>query len=519
VKIRKSSSLLAAGCTVCIATASGVVAPQASAAAPPAVSVVSRDVALRASVDPFAIASLPLQNLLTTISAFQAVGAAGINPLNAAFAAFAKGDVAGIGTALYGYVGNEVTAIANLLNLPATLIETDLAAIGFLQSAVSSATTLAATDSVGAAAVDPATGFLALASLPLQNLLSTISAFQGVGAAAINPLNAAFAAFSKGDIAGITTALNNYLVNELAAFNKVLALPATIISTDLAAINGIFGAAQSAALSATPLAATTADVSAAAADPVSGFLTLASLPLQNTLSTISAFQAVGAAAINPLNTAFAAFAKGDVAGIGTALNNYFVNELTAINKLLGLPASIIAQDIAAVTGAFGGATMLGSGARTFAAADVEEQPAIGAAAPSADDTATPSAQSKHQQAGDAQKSDTEDAGSLGDHSGADRAEPGDAGATAGTGTDGQSGDTPAHSGDAISDATQADGDTAGDTHEQAGGTATPGVTSGHDTTGSDKNGGDKNDDGKGGTDGAGKAGASHEGAHAKGGNS
>ena len=470
--------------------------------------MVSRDIALTAAFDPFVLASLPLQNLITTISAFQAVGAAGINPLNAAFAAFAKGDIPGIGSALNGYVGNEVTAISNLLNLPVQLIQTDLAAIGLLSTSLKTEALAktADTSSVAAAAVDPVAGFLGLASLPLQDLIATINAFQAVGAAGINPLNSAFAAFSKGDIAGITTALNGYFQNELTAFNKLLSLPVTLIESNLAAITGIFGAAQQSALSAAPLALeSTAAPAAAAADPVSGFLAIASLPLQNTLSAISAFQAVGAAAINPLNTAFAAFSKGDIAGIGTALNDYFVHELTAINNLLGLPANIIAQDIATVTGAFGG----GASLQSFGA----EATALSANVESTDDerggddqTSSASGSSGPQQLKAIEGKGQETGGQSGDEAGSGKQNSGTgatgSGTGSGTGT-GTTGSGTTGSGTTDSGTTDSGTDTGKD--DSGSGTSSTGTTSsGTGTTGSGTTGSGTGTNGSGsGADGSG----------------
>ena len=422
VKIRKSSLLLAAGCTLCVTAASGVVAPQAVAAAPPE-PVVSRDVALKASFDPFVIASLPLQNFITAYNTAASVAGNVINPLNTAWAAFAKGDVAGINTALANVVPNEITAISNLLNLPATLIRTDLAAIGLIQNSLAKAETFSAaapTDSVSAAAaVDPLSAFLVIASLPLQNFITAYNTGAAVFGNVITPLNAAWAAFAKGDVAGINKALNGFFENELAAIAKLFTLPATIISNDLAAINGIFGAAQATALSASPFAAT-ADVSAAAVpDALAGFVGVASLPLQNFISLYNGAAAIAANAINPLNAAWGAFAKGDVAGIGNALNNYFVNELTAINNLRGLPAKIIAQDIATVVGAFGGAVgatglkSLDAGASTFSATAEtnDEQRTGGEATPSGGGNKRPAlAQAQQLTAGNTEDQQNADGG-------------------------------------------------------------------------------------------------------------
>jgi hypothetical protein len=338
--------------------------------------VVSRDVALTASFDPFVIASLPLQNFITTYATGAAVFAGAINPLNAAWAAFAKGDIAAVNTALGTIIPNEVTAIANVIGLPAKLIQMDLAAIGFVSSAMSSASTLAKADvaaaDVSAAAVDPVTGLLAIASLPLQNFIATYSAFAAVAAGLINPLNAAWAAFAAGNIPGIATALSAIPTNEATAIANLIGLPAKIITQDIATILGAFGvgaATEQTALSANSFAAeSAADVSAAAVDPITGLLAVASLPLQNFNTTYATLAAVAGGVITPLNQAWAAFAAGNISGATAALSTIAANEAVAIGNLLGLPAKIIAQDVATIVGALGGgaaAQTLGAEEKTF----------------------------------------------------------------------------------------------------------------------------------------------------------
>lgn len=400
--------------------------------------MVTTDVALKASFDPFVIASLPLQNLITTVGAFTAVSGNVITPLNASYAAFAKGNIPGAVAALDGLAANEIGAISNLIGLPAQLIAQDLAAIGFVQN-LAAASKSADSKSIAAAA-DPVTGLLGLASLPLQDLITTIGAFTAVSGGFITPVNAAYAAFAKGDIPGAFAALDGVFQNEVSAFTSLLSLPATLVENNLAYINSIFGLAQASALKTTPLALETADLSAAA-DPVTGLLTVASLPLQNTITAIGAVTAVTGGFVNPVNAAYAAFAKGDIPGAFAALNGFAANEAAAIGNLLGLPAKIIAQDIATITGAFGGTSMLQAKAEatTFSAAvesGTDEAGAHEEAAPDDNGTATHDDKSKAGQA-DGQQG----AADANDSNGSDKQDPaGDKDQGAGqNGADGQNG--------------------------------------------------------------------------------
>ncbi len=490
MKIRKSNSLVAAGCTVCIAVASGTVAPQAAAAAlpEPTVPIVSRDVALRASVDPFVIASLPLQNFITTYSALAAVAGGVITPLNTASGAFATGDIAGVTAALNSIPTKEAVAIGNLLDLPAQLIETDLAAIGFMQNALASAKTLATADSaadVSAAAVDPVAGLLAVASLPLQNFISIYSALAAVAAGVINPLNTAWGAFAAGNIPGITTALSSIIPNETAAIGDLLGLPGKIIAQDIATIAGAFGlgaATQQTALSAAPFAAdSAANASAAAGDPLAGLLTVASLPLQNFIETYSAGAAVVAGVINPLNTAWGAFAAGNIPGVTMALSGIAANEAVAIGNLLGLPAKIIAEDVAKIVGAFGGGAAvqsLDAGATTLAAkVDSSEDKAAGGDENGSNGDHSPAdVRSQQGNAGQADDQNTVDAGNDGTDTstGSDKQDP-DEGKT-----DPDAGKTDADAGKTDPDAGKQDSDE---------GKSDPGAGT-HDQSGDDTKGGD-----------------------------
>lgn len=411
-----SSSLVATGCTLCIAAASGTVAPHAAAAAVPEPAV-TRDVALSASVDPLELASLPLQNLITTIQAvtgnnkaYDGIGVSEefITPLNAAWGQFAAGDVDAISGTLQKGAQSEIAAIANLLKLPVTLIQQDLAAIGLM----SSSSTLARSNSLAAgeqsvstpalAAADPAAILLGLASLPLQNLITIIQAFtgpDGVTSNIVNPLNTAWAAFAAGNVDQIGPILEAGFQGELEAIVNLLKLPVTLTQYNVTYIQNLFGATQLAVGRSASLA--NEPVLQVQADPITGLLTIASLPLQNTIDVIQAITGDGVTngigvtenVITPLNTAWAQFAAGEVEKIPTTLQTGFTNELAAINHLLGLPATIVAQDVETIRNVFGGGVNLqATDAKISSSSAIESEPEVEKpTTPEADKPAAPAA--------------------------------------------------------------------------------------------------------------------------------
>ena len=247
MKIRKSTTLMAGACTLCIAAASGTVEPQVQLAAhqESTVRVVSQDYTLAATVDPLAIAQLPFQNYFTIASTLGNL-AAFIPPVNAATGAFFQGQWDKIPPLLQKAIADEIAAIGAVIQLPATIIAHDLAVItgavgGTSSAALGNAVTQSDVATTAAAPADTASGLLAIAQLPFQNYF-TIASTLGNLAAFVPPVNAATGAFFQGQWDKIPPLLQKAFTDELAAINNVLQLPATIITTDLAVISGAFGA-------------------------------------------------------------------------------------------------------------------------------------------------------------------------------------------------------------------------------------------------------------------------------------
>jgi hypothetical protein len=240
VKIRKSTTLVAGACTLCIAAASGTVEPQVELAAKEENTprVVSREYTLAAAFDPIAIAQLPFQNYFTIASTLGSL-AAFVPPVNQATGAFFQGNWSAIPPLLQKAVTDEIAAIQNVIKLPATIITYDLGVI-FGGTTMATLGSAAATPTAVVAPADATSGLLAIAQLPFQNYF-TIASTLGSLAAFVPPVNQATGAFFQGNWSAIPPLLEKAFNDELAAINNVLKLPATIIANDLAVIGGAFG--------------------------------------------------------------------------------------------------------------------------------------------------------------------------------------------------------------------------------------------------------------------------------------
>jgi hypothetical protein len=132
VNKRKSTSLVAGVCTVCIATATGAAQPPvAPEHHESGVRVVSQEVALTASTGNRLadIAQLPFQNYFTIASTLGQL-AAFVPPVNQAMGAFFQGNFAPIPGLLTKAFNDELAAINNVLQLPGEIISYDLSVIG-----------------------------------------------------------------------------------------------------------------------------------------------------------------------------------------------------------------------------------------------------------------------------------------------------------------------------------------------------------------------------------------------------
>jgi hypothetical protein len=246
------------------ATVGGVKAANVSAAAAPAATGASL-------VNIINVLSLPLQNFVTGLTAVSGAlggfgGTASLQNLpNLLYSQLVAGTLtqASANTAINAALKNEATALNTLLNTPAAIIKTDVAAFNALFSGLAPApaqqSISAITPTVKAAAIKPAaapavagsTGVDAInvASLPLQNFVTGLTAISGAlggfgGTASLQNLpNLLYSQLVAGTLTATTvnTAINAALKNEGTALNTLLNTPGAIIKTDVAAITKLAG--------------------------------------------------------------------------------------------------------------------------------------------------------------------------------------------------------------------------------------------------------------------------------------
>ncbi|MET4430242.1 hypothetical protein ABIA65_003548 [Mycolicibacterium sp. 624] len=299
LKLRTSTSLTAAACTLCIVAASGTMAPQAIAATPVGSAVtptVSRSYELTALPSPLllaslslgsagappvmalgraaapsvqsfaapaatvnevlALASLPVQNLWTVLTTLGQLTNF-VTPLNKAMALVATGlttgnwNVDAITAQVQAAIDVTITAIRNIINLPATIINTDIQAIRDVlnptaQAGLAPFAAVAAAPNVMAVqASNPINDFLKVASLPAQNAWTVVTTF-GQLTNFVTPLNKAMALVATGlttgnwNVDAIGAQVRAAIDVTVTAVRNIVNLPATIIKHDIDTIGGIF---------------------------------------------------------------------------------------------------------------------------------------------------------------------------------------------------------------------------------------------------------------------------------------
>ncbi|MGJ6126137.1 hypothetical protein QN239_26525 [Mycolicibacterium sp. Y3] len=255
---RKSASLTAGVCSLCI-TASLVTAPPHAAAAATAPAVQHRTVStleqpyeLTASIDQLlAVAGLPLNNLNTTINTVGQL-LVFVKGLNLAMGHLYTGAWGSVPADLLQAWTDEQKAIQNVIALPAKLIAYDLSVIGGAFGATATAATAAksGTAVATASAGTTVTGIATLLSLPLQNFNTAVNTV-GQLLVFIKGLNSAMGHLYTGDWAAIPTDLAKAFTDEVTAIKNVFALPGKLIAYDLGVIRGAVGATATVAAATT----------------------------------------------------------------------------------------------------------------------------------------------------------------------------------------------------------------------------------------------------------------------------
>jgi hypothetical protein len=210
--------------------------------------------------DVLALASLPVQNLWTVVTTFGQLTNF-VTPLNKAMALVAAGlttgnwDVAAITAQVRAAIDVTVAAIRNIINLPATIISTDIQAIGnaINPTALAGASTLdtpsvqaapTAAATAAAQANNPINDFLTVASLPAQNAWTVVTTF-GQLTNFVTPLNKAMALVATGlttgnwNVDAIGAQVQAAFDVTVTAVRNIVNLPATIIKHDIQTVGSI----------------------------------------------------------------------------------------------------------------------------------------------------------------------------------------------------------------------------------------------------------------------------------------
>ncbi|MUL85914.1 MULTISPECIES: hypothetical protein [unclassified Mycolicibacterium] len=268
MKDRVSSSLMAGMCTVCVTASVVAVAPEATKAltGPVALPVPTSDAGylLTASStllnDLINVASLPVQNLATAWTDVAQLTYI-INVVNAVNADLISGKWTSIQPDVQAILTKEQGYLTTLAALPATIVNTDVAAISKLAadlglggassaattSSARTATTLSATPTGSSLVSSSSTGALTapstllndlinVASLPVQNLATAWTDVAQL-TYVINVVNAVNADLVSGKWTSIQPDVQAILTKEQGYLTTLAELPSTIVKTDTAAIS------------------------------------------------------------------------------------------------------------------------------------------------------------------------------------------------------------------------------------------------------------------------------------------
>ncbi|MDX1875629.1 hypothetical protein SBI67_26210 [Mycolicibacterium sp. 120266] len=190
---------------------------------------------------------------------------------------------------------------------------------------------------------------LLVAGLPLNNLNTTLSTLGGL-TNFVTGLNLALGNIYKGNWDQVPANLAKAWADEVAAIQKVIALPQTLIKYDAAVIGnflaGLGGAGATLATSKSAAALPTAQTASASA-----LLVVLGIPFNNlntTLSTIGGLTNF----VTGLNLALGNIYKGNWDQVPANLQKAWTDEVAAFKKVLELPQTLLNYDIKAISNLF-----------------------------------------------------------------------------------------------------------------------------------------------------------------------
>jgi hypothetical protein len=263
--VNKPASLTAGVCSLCITATMVAVPPHAAAADLPVIQ--HRSVSVSDQPYELTAASVALQNLLlvagiafnnlnTTLTTLGGLTNF-VTGLNQALGNIYKGNWNLVPANLQKAWTDEVAAFQKVLQLPQTLITYNTKTIqNFVNSLGAGGSTLAAQSAASTAAAlptaqsDVTNALLVVLGIPFNNLNTTLTTLGGL-TNFVTGLNQALGNIYKGNWNLVPANLQKAWTDEVAAFQKVLQLPQTLINYNVRALQNLFGGVAPASVTST----------------------------------------------------------------------------------------------------------------------------------------------------------------------------------------------------------------------------------------------------------------------------
>ncbi|KAA0118384.1 hypothetical protein [Mycolicibacterium sp. P9-22] len=253
--MNKPASLTAGVCSLCITATMVAIPPHAAAADLPviqhrSVSVSDQPYELTATSvalqNLLLVAGIPFNNLNTTLTTLGGLTNF-VTGLNQALGNIYKGNWDLVPANLQKAWTDEVAAFQKVLQLPQTLITYNTKTIqNFVNSLAAGGSTLAVQSAASTAAAlptaqsDVTNALLVVLGIPFNNLNTTLSTLGGL-TNFVTGLNQALGNIYKGNWDLVPANLQKAWTDEVAAFQKVLQLPQTLITYNVRALQNLFG--------------------------------------------------------------------------------------------------------------------------------------------------------------------------------------------------------------------------------------------------------------------------------------
>ena len=263
--MNKPASLTAGVCSLCITATMVAVPPHAAAAELPVVqhrtvSVLDQPYELTAASvalqNLLLVAGIPFNNLNTTLTTLGGLTNF-VTGLNQALGNIYKGNWDLVPANLQKAWTDEVAAFQKVLQLPQTLITYNTKTIqNFVNSLGAGGSTLTAKSVASTAAAlptaqsDVTNALLVVLGIPFNNLNTTLTTLGGL-TNFVTGLNQALGNIYKGNWDLVPANLQKAWTDEVAAFQKVLQLPQTLINYNVQALQHLFGGLAPASVTST----------------------------------------------------------------------------------------------------------------------------------------------------------------------------------------------------------------------------------------------------------------------------